>query len=71
MKNIKVINMNGTEIDFDSAVALMDDELREKVHAAIIPSRRDDPQWFFSVYEVCHREKYGEDWELSKKNPVW
>lgn len=59
----KVINSNGTEIDFDAAVALMDDDIRESICGTV-----DTEQEFFAAYEKAHSEKYGEEWELSKEN---
>lgn len=64
---MKVINANGKEIDFDSAVTMMDDEIRERLHA----EGYETEQEFFTAYEKAHAEKYGEEWELSKANPVW
>ena len=64
-----VINMNGTEIDYDVAVAMMDDELREALHFQLAPCT---DQEFFTAYEKAHADKYGEDdWELSKENPCY
>jgi len=65
----KVINANGYELDFDAAVNLMDDEIRE----ALANSGRDweSDQEFFSAYEIAHEEKFGKEWELSKERPVW
>lgn len=63
---MKVINMNGTEIDFDVAVAMMDDEIRESICGTV-----DTEQEFFNEYEKAHAEKYGEEWELSKENPCY
>lgn len=65
---MNVINMSGTEIDFDAAVNLMDDEIREEIHADLAPCTEQE---FFSAYEKAHAEKYGEQWELSKANPCW
>lgn len=64
-----VINMNGTEIDYDVAVAMMDDDIRES-----LCNERwfDSEQEFFTAYEKAHADKYGEgDWELSKANPCY
>lgn len=36
----KVINSYGTEINYNAAVELMDDELREEVHADLAPLHR-------------------------------
>ena len=62
----KVINTNGKEVDFDAAVALMDDDLREAIAGTV-----DTYQEFFAAYEKAHEAKFGEPWELSKANPVW
>ena len=61
-----VINMNGTEINYEAAVELMDDEIRERVCDPV-----DSEQQFFTAYEKEHAEKYGEEWELSKENPCY
>ena len=61
-----VINMNGTEINYETAVELMDDEIRESICGTV-----DSEQEFFTAYEKAHAEKYGEEWELSKENPCW
>ena len=66
--NINVINANGTAIDFETAVYMMDDELRESTHAEFSPCTEQE---FFTVYEKAHAEKYGEEWELSKANPCY
>ena len=63
-----VINQNGVAIDFDAAVRLMDDEIRERLHSEMAPC---EEQRFFSAYEKAHEEKYGELWELSKEHPAW
>jgi hypothetical protein len=62
-----VININGTEIDFDAAVNLMDDEIRGNLNEEMSPCSEQE---FFTAYEKAHEKKYGE-WELSKENPVW
>lgn len=62
-----VINKHGHEIDFDAAVSMMDDEIREQLH----DEGYETEQEFFSAYEQAHEAKYGEEWELSKANPVW
>lgn len=65
---MKVINMNGYELDFDAAVQLMDDDIRESLHGDMSPCSEQE---FFTAYEKAHAEKYGEEWELSKENPQW
>lgn len=66
--NINVINTNGTAIDFETAVCMMDDELRESIHAELSPCTEQE---FFAAYEKAHAKKYGEEWELSKANPCF
>ena len=65
---MKVINVNSAEINFEAAVELMDDELREQIADDIAPCTE---QAFFSAYEAAHAAKYGEEWELSKANPCY
>lgn len=62
----KVINEYGTEINYDVAVNLMDDEIREELHSKFAPCSE---QKFFEEYCKAHAEKYGEEWELAKENP--
>ena len=64
----KVINRNDYQLDFDAAVNLMDDEIREGLHNEITPCTEQE---FFTAYENAHEAKYGEEWELSKANPTW
>ena len=66
--NATVINTNGKEIDFEAAINLMDDEIRETLAN---DGKERTEQEFFLAYEKAHAEKYGEEWELSKTNPVW
>ena len=65
---MKVINMNGTEINYEAAVMLMDEEIRESLSFEIAPCT---DQEFFNAYEKAHAEKYSEEWELSKENPCY
>ena len=63
---MNVVNMNGAEINFESAVVFMDDEIRERICGTV-----ETEQEFFAAYEKAHAEKFGEEWELSKANPCW
>lgn len=56
----KVIAKNGNEIDFEAAVELMDDEIREALHA----EGYETEQEFFTAYEKAHAEKYGEEFRI-------
>lgn len=64
----KVINANGTEIDYAAAVALMDDDICAEINDKIAPCTEQE---FFTAYEQAHAQKYGEEWELSKANPCY
>lgn len=63
-----VFNEYEVEIYFDVAIAMMDDEIREDLHAELAPCT---DQEFFDAYAKAHAEKFGEEWELSKANPVY
>ena len=63
-----VKNASGTEILYDNAVYMMDDDIREELHSKLAPCTK---QKFFTAYEKAHTEKFGEEWELSKENPTW
>lgn len=65
---MKVINKNGIEINFEAAVELMDDELRERIHDELAPCTEQE---FFEAYETAHAAKYGADWDLSSANPTY
>lgn len=52
-----VRNADGRKINYDAAVNLMDDDLREEIHAEIAPCSN---QKFFDTYVERHREKFGE-----------
>lgn len=54
----KVIDRNGKEIDFDAAVQLMDEDLREKVHGEF---SGETEQEFIEAYAEAHIEKFGEN----------
>lgn len=55
------VMLNGSEIDFAAAVNLMDDEIREELHAELAPC---DDQEFLDAYVERHAEKYGEEFQV-------
>lgn len=63
-----VTNIEGTQINYNAAVELMDDELREELNAQLAPCT---DQEFFTAYEAAHLAEFGEVWELSKANPCY
>ena len=63
-----VKNTYGTEIYYEVAVELMDDDIREELTAELAPCTEQE---FFTAYAKAHAEKFGEEWELDKENPVY
>lgn len=56
-----VTDDRGDEINFNAAVALMDDEIRERLHREMAPCT---DQEFFDAYLEAHFEKYGEEFRV-------
>ena len=52
----RITDEYGEDISFSAAVALMDDEIREEIHA----EGYDNPQAFYEEYCRRHMDKYGE-----------
>ena len=52
---------NGNTIDFDAAVELMDDDLREEIHAALAPCTEQE---FLDEYVKRHEKKFGEEFKV-------
>ena len=63
-----VKNTYGTEINYDAAGELMDDEKCEALSAELAACTEKE---FFTAYAKAHTEKFGEAWELDKENPVY
>lgn len=63
-----VKNFWGVEINYDVAVQMMEDDLREEIHAYLAPCTEQE---FFDEYAKRHEEKFGEEWELAKENPCY
>ena len=57
----KVVDWNGREIDFDAAVALMDDDICEELHEELSPCTE---QRFFNAYLEQHYTDYGEEFTI-------
>lgn len=53
--------LNGSEVDFEACVNLMDDEIREMLHAEMAPC---EAQEFLDRYCEEHEKKYGEEFEI-------
>lgn len=55
------VTLNGKQIDFQAAVALMDDEIREQAHQLVT----GDEQVFLDCYCSLHERKFGEEFQVS------
>lgn len=56
------VMLNGKMVNFDAAVNLMDDAIREAVHADLAPCT---DQEFIDAYAKRHEAKYGETFEIN------
>lgn len=63
-----VTNSSGMKFEFEYTIEYMNDEIRERLHDELAPCTEQE---FFTAYENEHEKVFGEEWELSKKNPVW
>lgn len=61
-----VLDENGDPVDYEAAVQLMDDDIREGLHAKLSPCSN---QKFFDEYAKAHREKFGEDFAPAVGKP--
>ena len=63
MSNIKsfqnTVLHNGQHVDFDGAVALMDDDICERIH--FIAPDLSNKQSFFDLYCAAHYVKFGDE----------
>lgn len=47
-----------TEVDYKAIEALMDDDIREELHAKLAPCTEEE---FLEAYKKAHFQKYGEE----------
>lgn len=57
----KIVNLNGQEISYAAAEALMDDDIREELHRELAPCSEEE---FLEAYCKAHKEKYGEEFRV-------
>ena len=57
----KIVNINGQEISYVAAEALMDDDIREELHRELAPCSEEE---FLEAYCKAHKEKYGEEFRV-------
>lgn len=62
-----ITNAAGRQIDFKAASFLMDDA----ISATMAWGDGLTEQEYFDRYCDKHREKFGQEFEPNKKNPVW
>lgn len=55
------VTYNNNQVDFEAAVNLMDDEIREALHAELAPCTEQE---FFDAYCKAYEEKYGEEFAI-------
>lgn len=55
------VKLNNEAVDFEVAVNLMDDALREEVHADLAPCTEQE---FLDEYVKRHEAKYGEEFKI-------
>lgn len=55
------VTYNNTQVDFEAAVNLMDDEIREALHTELAPCTEQE---FFDAYCKAHEDKYGEEFAI-------
>ena len=56
-----VFDGDGNEVCFESAVSLMDDDIREALHRQIAPCT---DQEFYDASCKAHFDKYGEEFQM-------
>ena len=64
---MEVRNSHGVPVNFNAAVLLMDDEIRERLHYAGLC----DPQSFFDAYCKEHYRVFGEVFEPDQESPAY
>jgi len=60
--------MKGRTKRFDAMVNVMDDEIRERLHMELAPCSEQE---FLDAYAKAHREKYGSEFEPTKRNATY
>jgi hypothetical protein len=58
---MSTVLLHGKQIDFDAAVNLMDDELREQIHSRGTVSEQD----FLDQYAVAHADKFQQSFQVA------
>ena len=59
---MKKVIIDDYEVDFEAAVNLMDDEIREQLHDEMAPC---EDQEFIDAYVKAHEKKFNEDFVVN------
>lgn len=57
---VRVKDYYGNQVDYEAAVNIMDDDLREELHAELAPCTEQE---FFDAYGKAHEERFGCEFE--------
>lgn len=63
-----VANQHGKAVDFDAAVNIMDDCLREELHLKLAPCSN---QQFFDEYAHHHLQRFGVECPPDSRDMAW
>lgn len=58
---MKVTDIYGNKIDFETAVLYMDNEIREELHSKMSPCSEQE---FYNAYAREHKRKFNEEFTL-------
>ena len=58
----EAVTLNGDTHEMEAVVSLMDDDIREKLHAEMAPCT---DQQFVDAYIKAHEEKHGENFDIN------
>ena len=56
------VELNGKQVDYEAAVVLMDDDLREELHSQLAPCSEQE---FMDAYAPQHAAKFGEQFQVN------
>jgi hypothetical protein len=59
---IRTVTLGKQTVDYAAAVNLMDNDLREQLHASMVPC---SPQEFMDAYAAAHAERFGADFVVN------
>lgn len=57
-----ITTIDGQQVDFDAAVILMEDEIRERLHSEMAPCGEQE---FYDAYAAEDRARFGSDFVVN------